>query len=181
MTPRVDAWMRQANSDWAVAELTAKQGFHSQACYHSGQAAEKALKALLISLGSLPPHSHALERLVDSLESAGLDAQPLRELRLKALSRMNSETRYPSDSEAPADRFDEQERGSTQSCGARAGLRKSQPSTVGTIFTLYLSNILSILHQINKNPGPTCFSAAWSAGMEGWRARQLTQCPTTPT
>ena len=68
MTPRVDAWMRQANSDWAVAELTAKQGFHSQACYHYGQAAEKALKALLISLGSLPPYSHALERLVDSLE-----------------------------------------------------------------------------------------------------------------
>ena len=62
--------MRQANSDWAVAELTAKQGFHSQACYHYGQAAEKALKALLISLGSLPPYSHALERLVDSLESA---------------------------------------------------------------------------------------------------------------
>jgi len=106
MTPRVDAWMRQANSDWAVAELTAEQGFHSQACYHYGQAAEKALKALLISLGSLPPYSHVLERLVDSLESAGLDVQPLREIRLKALSRMNSETRYPSDSEAPADRFD---------------------------------------------------------------------------
>ena len=34
--------------------------------------------------------------------------QPLRELRLKALSRMNSETRYPSESEAPADRFDDQ-------------------------------------------------------------------------
>ena len=102
MTPRVDAWMRQANSDWAVAELTSEQGFHSQACYHYGQATEKALKALLISLGSLPPYSHALERLVDSLESAGLDVQPLRELRLKALSRMNSETRYPSDSEAPA-------------------------------------------------------------------------------
>ena len=109
MTPRVDAWMRQANSDWAVAELTAEQGFHSQACYHYGQAAEKALKALLISLGSLLPYSHALERLVDSLESAGLDAQPLRELRLKALSRMNSETRYPSDSEAPVDRFDQQD------------------------------------------------------------------------
>ena len=68
MTPRVDAWMRQANSDWAVAELTAEQGFHSQACYHYGQATEKALKALLISLGSLPPYSHVLERLVDSLE-----------------------------------------------------------------------------------------------------------------
>ena len=37
MTPRVEAWMRQANSDWAVAELTAQQGFHSKACYHYGQ------------------------------------------------------------------------------------------------------------------------------------------------
>ena len=109
MTPRVDAWMRQSNSDWAVAELTAQQGFHSQACYHYGQAAEKALKALLISLDALPPYSHSLERLVDNLESTGLDVQPLRELRLKALSRINSETRYPSDSEAPADRFDEQD------------------------------------------------------------------------
>ena len=61
----------------------------------------------MIYLGSLPPYSHALERLVDSLESAGLDVKSLRELRLKALSRMNSETRYPSDSEAPADRFDQ--------------------------------------------------------------------------
>ena len=69
MTPRVDAWMRQSNSDWAVAELTAQQGFHSQACYHYGQAAEKALKALLISLDALPPYSHSLERLVDNLES----------------------------------------------------------------------------------------------------------------
>ena len=32
MTPLVYAWMRQANSDWAVAEFKAEQGFHSQAC-----------------------------------------------------------------------------------------------------------------------------------------------------
>ena len=31
---------------------------------------------------------------------------PIRSVRLKALSRMNTETRYPSDSEAPTDRFD---------------------------------------------------------------------------
>jgi HEPN domain-containing protein len=106
MTPRVDAWMRQANSDWAVAELTAQQGFHSQACYHYCQAAEKALKALLISLGSLPPYSHALDRLVDSVEPGGVDVSPIRTVRLKALSRMDTETRYLSDNEAPADRFD---------------------------------------------------------------------------
>jgi HEPN domain-containing protein len=61
---------------------------------------------VLISLGSLPPSSHALERLVDSLEAGGVDVTPIRTVRLKALSRMNTETRYPSDSEAPADRFD---------------------------------------------------------------------------
>ena len=36
MTPRVKAWMRQAESDVAVAKLNAEQGFHSQACYHAG-------------------------------------------------------------------------------------------------------------------------------------------------
>ena len=46
------------------------------------------------------------ERLVDSLEAGGVDVTPIRTVRLKALSRMNTETRYPSDSEAPADRFD---------------------------------------------------------------------------
>ena len=106
MTPRADAWMRQAKSDWAVAELTAQQGFYSQACYHYGQSAEKALKAMLISLGSLPPYSHALDRLMESLEAEGVDVTPIRTVRLKALSRMNSETRYPSENEAPADRFD---------------------------------------------------------------------------
>nr|WP_170951103.1 HEPN domain-containing protein [Synechococcus sp. UW106] len=69
MTPRADAWMLQANSDWAVTELTAQQDFQSKSWYHFGQATEKALKALLISLGSLPPYSHALDRLVKNLEA----------------------------------------------------------------------------------------------------------------
>ena len=60
----------------------------------------------MISLGSLPPYSHALDRLVDSVGAGGVDVTPLRTVRLKALSRMNTETRYPSDSEAPTDRFD---------------------------------------------------------------------------
>ena len=70
MSQRRDAWMRQAQSDFDVGVLTQAKEFHSQACYHYSQAAEKALKGLLISL------------------------------------RMNSETRYPRDDEAPMDRFD---------------------------------------------------------------------------
>jgi len=73
MTPRVEAWIRQAQSDLAVARLTASEGFHAQACYHADQ---------------------------------GLDTAALKALPLKALTRMNSETRYPQDGEAPVDRFD---------------------------------------------------------------------------
>ena len=106
MSARLAAWMRQAQSDFAVGELTKVQGFHSQACYHFGQAAEKALKGLLISLGTLPPYSHSLERLVDEIKEQGVDVSVLKDLHLKALSRMNTDTRYPREDEAPADRFD---------------------------------------------------------------------------
>jgi len=106
MTARREAWLRQARSDFEVAELMEQRGFHSQACYHYGQAAEKALKGLLIALGTLPPYSHSLDRLVDALSEQGIDTEPLQGLHLKALTRMNSETRYPRDDEAPVDRFD---------------------------------------------------------------------------
>ena len=106
MTGRSEAWLRQANSDLQAARCTAQEGFQSQACYLAGQAAEKALKALLVAAGITPPHSHSLERLVEVLQSEGLRLDGLRELRLKPLTRMNSETRYPQGDEAPADLFD---------------------------------------------------------------------------
>lgn len=106
MTPRVKAWMRQAESDAAVAKLNAEQGFHSQACYHAGQAAEKALKALILEAGNPPPYSHSLDRLVETLVELGFNMEALQQLHLKALSRMNTETRYPRADEAPTDLYD---------------------------------------------------------------------------
>jgi len=44
MTGRSEAWLRQANSDLQAARCTSREGFHSQACFLAGQAAEKALK-----------------------------------------------------------------------------------------------------------------------------------------
>ena len=106
MTTRVQAWLRQAESDLAVGKLTEAEGFHSQACYHYSQAAEKALKGILISLGVLPTYSHSLDRLVKEIEQQGINTNSLGDVHLKALSRMKSETRYPQDDEAPVDRFD---------------------------------------------------------------------------
>ncbi|MFM8605295.1 MAG: HEPN domain-containing protein [Cyanobium sp.] len=106
MTPRVEAWMRQALSDLEVARLTAAQGYHPQACYHAAQAAEKALKALLIAAGSRPPYSHSLPQLFEALRVLAVDTAPLDGLHLRQLSRMGSESRYPQEEEAPIDRFD---------------------------------------------------------------------------
>ena len=106
MTPRTDAWIRQAQNDLEAARCMASQGFHAQACYLAGQAAEKALKAVLVATGMTPPYSHSLERLVEMLQQQGLETQTLGQLRLKPLTRMNSESRYPQGDAAPADLFD---------------------------------------------------------------------------
>lgn len=106
MTPRLHAWLRQAENDLAMADYARGGGFHAQACYHCSQAAEKALKGLLIGLGQEPPRSHSLERLVDAVAQAGLPVEALRGLQLRALSRMTTATRYPDGDAAPADLFD---------------------------------------------------------------------------
>jgi HEPN domain-containing protein len=46
MTPRLQAWWKQAENDLAMAEFAREGGFFPQACYHCSQAAEKSLKAL---------------------------------------------------------------------------------------------------------------------------------------
>jgi HEPN domain-containing protein len=106
MTPRVEAWLRQADNDLAMASYALDGGFPAQACYHASQAAEKALKAILISLDREPRQTHALEALVASLSAAGVTTEPLAALRLNALSRMNSATRYPDGDQAPSELFD---------------------------------------------------------------------------
>jgi len=90
MKPQVEAWLRQARDDLAMARLADEARFHTQACYHASQAAEKALKGLLTGLDLEPPRTHALERLVESLREAGVEVEPLRELQLRVLSGMTS-------------------------------------------------------------------------------------------
>ena len=106
MTGRLNAWLRQAHSDLAMAAYASEGGFHAQACYHCSQAAEKALKALLLALGQEPMRTHSIERLLDALELLGIETAPLRPLPLKPLQRMTTASRYPDGDEAPVDLFD---------------------------------------------------------------------------
>ena len=109
MTGRVHAWLRQAHSDLAMAAYASQGGFHAQACYHCSQAAEKALKALLLALDQEPERTHSIERLLSALELLGIETAPLRQLPLKPLQRMITASRYPDGDEAPVDLFDERD------------------------------------------------------------------------
>ena len=106
MTGRLHAWLRQAHSDLAMAIYASEGGFHAQACYHCCQAAEKALKALLLALDQEPARTHSIERLLSALELLGIETAPLRQLPLKPLQRMTTASRYPDGDEAPVDLFD---------------------------------------------------------------------------
>jgi HEPN domain-containing protein len=106
MTGRLHAWLRQAHSDLAMAAYASEGGFYAQACYHCSQAAEKALKAMVLALGQEPERTDSIERLLLSLELLGIETAPLRQLPLKPLQRMTTASRYPDGDEAPVDLFD---------------------------------------------------------------------------
>ena len=106
MTGRLHAWLRQAHSYLAMAAYASEGDFHAQACYHCSQAAEKALKAVLLALDQEPERTHSIERLLSALELLGIKTTPLRQLPLKSLQRMTTASRYPDGDEAPVDLFD---------------------------------------------------------------------------
>jgi len=84
-------------------------GFHAQACYHCSQAAEQALRALLLALDQEPERTDSIERLLGALELLGIETAPLRLLPLKPLQRMTTASRYPDGDEAPVDLFDQRD------------------------------------------------------------------------
>jgi len=109
MSTRLSAWLRQAHSDLAMAAYASEGGFHAQACYQCSQAAEKALKAVMLALDQEPLRTHSIERLLNALEALGIETALLRQLPLKPLQRMTTASRYPDGDEAPMDLFDERD------------------------------------------------------------------------
>lgn len=90
-------WLRWADEDLEIARHTAAvpELVARGACVWAHQAAEKAIKALLVFHNIDPPKLHDLDRLVQRLpvrERAGLMG-----LELPQLTRWSIEGRYPAD------------------------------------------------------------------------------------
>lgn len=91
------AWLRQAERDLRHARRSAGQQEPEWACYAAQQAAEKALKAVLIDLGTRPPPIHDLTVLARLIADDGaLDPATLDTFGdLAALTEFNVTARYP--------------------------------------------------------------------------------------
>jgi HEPN domain-containing protein len=60
-------WMKKAHKDLKAARILQQEGLYEEVAFHAQQAAEKALKALLIANGVRPPKTHSIEQLLSLL------------------------------------------------------------------------------------------------------------------
>ncbi|MBI4318984.1 MAG: HEPN domain-containing protein [Chloroflexi bacterium] len=91
-----EEWMSHAASDLRLAHLAAGDESirREQVCFHAQQAAEKAIKALLLSRSIEFPLTHDIEELLEIAESSGISLPAdVREAGL--LNPYAVESRYP--------------------------------------------------------------------------------------
>lgn len=72
MKPEAQAWLKIAHEDTAAAELLLQSGMHRMVCFHSQQAVEKTLKALLAECAIEFKRTHNIVDLLSSVRSQGL-------------------------------------------------------------------------------------------------------------
>ena len=87
-------WLNRAHSNLARAKLRATGVYLEDLCFDAQQAAEKAIKALLLARGVEPPFVHDLASLLSLVEKAGEDV-PNEVFDVAILTRYAVATRYP--------------------------------------------------------------------------------------
>jgi HEPN domain-containing protein len=95
-------WMEKALDDLEIAEEILPN-HPGGSTFHSQQAAEKALKALLIAIGMRPPKTHRIELLLELLEREGIKTDEIRHSKPENLSDYAVEARYPDFEEEPTE------------------------------------------------------------------------------
>jgi HEPN domain-containing protein len=95
------AWLERARSDLALARaaLRLPDVLLEDACFHTQQCAEKALKALLVQRDIPFPRTHVVETLLDLLEASGVTV-PADVDEALVLTQYAVQTRYPGDWES---------------------------------------------------------------------------------
>ena len=87
-------WLNRARSNLALAKNRAPDVYLEDLCFEAQQAAEKAIKAVLISRGVEFPYVHDLSRLLSLLDEGG-ETIPSAVRKAGALTPYALITRYP--------------------------------------------------------------------------------------
>ena len=87
-------WLNRARSNLALAKSRISGAYLEDLCFEAQQAAEKAVKAVLIRRDIAYPYVHDLARLLSMLEDAG-ESIPNIVLRAEELTLYALITRYP--------------------------------------------------------------------------------------
>ena len=98
MTGKIfELWLKYADEDLRSARVLLEAELYSMVCFHSQQAVEKLLKALLALLGQPIPRIHSLLRLRKLSEESLGNALRLDEESLMFLNDVYLDSRYPTD------------------------------------------------------------------------------------
>lgn len=87
-------WLNRARSDLRLASTSPEGVYYEDLCFHTQQAAEKAIKALLIRRGVQFPYVHDLAQLLTLVERSGLPI-PDNVRQAERLTRYAVMARYP--------------------------------------------------------------------------------------
>lgn len=104
-TKDVELWMEFARYDIKTAAWNLEGKIYTSSCYAAQQAAEKALKALLLNEGVAIPKVHSLDRLISELKKHRIDVSEI-EQDAQLLDRYYISTRYPGQYGGPEGLYD---------------------------------------------------------------------------
>ena len=88
-------WLNRAKSNLAMAKGRVPDVYLEDLCFEAQQAAEKAIKSVMIKRGIEFPYVHDLARLLSLLEAAG-ERVPETVMQAEELTQYAMSTRYPS-------------------------------------------------------------------------------------
>ena len=91
-------WLNRARSNLAMAKNRVEGAYLEDLCFEAQQAAEKAIKAVMIKRSIAYPYVHDLGRLLELLKQAGEEVPP-GIVRAGELTPYAVDTRYPGTSE----------------------------------------------------------------------------------
>ncbi len=112
-------WLNRARSDLALAKRRGEDVYLEDLCFHAQQAAEKAIKAVLIHEGVEFPYIHDIGRLLHMVAQADV-AVPTEVWKGETLTHFAVVTRYPGAGRPPSNPDHRKALGSAQAVVAWA-------------------------------------------------------------